>query len=97
MRRSESDLMVSDNFGSDRNSQYENTPIQLKEIFSIAKIENFIGKTLIFYIFSLKTYNWWVHVRTASDEYQQCMFWTKTKIIRSIPMQTPVFLYESEV
>ena len=38
------------------NIHHENLPMQYIEIFSEAKIENFIGKNLIFLTFSFKTY-----------------------------------------
>ena len=49
-----------DNRGVDSNQvswlkHYENMPMQYIEIFSSVKIENFIGKCLIFSIFLLKT------------------------------------------
>ena len=34
---------------------YENLPMQYTEIFSGVKIENFVGKFLIFFLFLLKT------------------------------------------
>ena len=36
-------------------SHYENLPMQYTEIFSVVKIENFVGKILIFFLFLFKT------------------------------------------
>ena len=38
-----------------RSMHYENLPMQYTEIFSVVKIENFIRKMLIFFLFLLKT------------------------------------------
>ena len=53
-----------------------------RDFFSPVKIENFIGKKLIFSYFCSK-HRLWVHVRTASAI--------------GIPLQTPVLLYKSGV
>ena len=49
--------------------------------FFSLKIENFIGKILMFLIFKLKT----------CIEYPQCMFWTKNKKYRYTPAY-PIFV-----
>ena len=38
-----------------RTKHYENLPMQYTEIFSPVKIENFVRKILIFFLFLLKT------------------------------------------
>ena len=37
------------------NIHYKNLPIQYTEIFSVVKIENFVGKNMIFLIYLFKT------------------------------------------
>ena len=73
----------------------ENMPMQYIENFSADKIENFIGKNLIFLIFLLKTLiagtrqNHLAEVVLMST-HNQC-FKAKT----GIPLNTPVLLYKS--
>ena len=62
-----------------RLTHYENKPIQVYWKFYNQKIEHFLIKILIFFLFLLKN-------RGGSNEYPQSMFWAE---IRKI-MYTPV-------
>ena len=67
---------------------YENTPMQYTEIFSAVKIENFIRKILIFFIFAQNIdcgYTLEPPHRGGSNGYPQSMFWSKNKKNRYTP------------
>ena len=70
---------------SGRRKHYENMPMQSYRDFLALKIKtkNQLKKFDMFLIFAPK-HRLWVHVRTAphrggSNEYPQCMFWSKKK------------------
>ena len=71
------------------NKHYENMSMQYIETFSKAKIENFIGKILIFLLIFAQNidcgYTLEPHLRGGSNEYPQSMFWSKNKKNRYIP------------
>ena len=74
---------------------YENTPIQYIENFTSKNWEFFQIKTMIFFIFLLKTYCGYSlepHRRGGSNEYPQSMFWTKIRQIMFTPVN-PNFDY----
>ena len=74
---------------------YENLSMQYTEIFSALKIQNIMGKVLMFLFVLLKT----SIVGTRFNEYPQSMFWIKDKKknCRSISLYTPFLLYKSGV
>ena len=51
-------------------------PYNIERFFSAVKVENFIGKKLIFLIFLLKTLIVW---RGGSNKYPEPMFWIKIR------------------
>ena len=59
--------------------------MQYTEIFPAVKIENFIRIVLIFLIFLFKSKIEGT-LRTASNEYQQSMFWVKNKKNMATPV-----------
>ena len=59
----------------------QNTEIFFFFFFSDVKIENFVGKTVIFLIILFKTLN-----RGGSNEYPQSIFWIKNKNNRYAPL-----------
>ena len=79
---------------------YENLPVQYTEIFSPVKIENFIRKILIFFLFLLNTYT----VGTRKNRLAEAVLTSTHNLclgakIRKIgiPLHTPVLLYKSGV
>ena len=79
---------------------YENLPMQFTETFSAAKMENFVRKILIFFLFFAQNiyrgFTLEPPRRCGSNEYPQSMFWSKTKKNRCPPAY-PCFLYKSGV
>ena len=63
--------------------------MQYTEIFSKAKIENFITKILIFFnIFTQNIHSGYMLEpprQGGSNKYPQCMFWIKNKKVRYSP------------
>ena len=70
--------------------------MQYTEIFQKKKIENFIGKILIFIIFSLKTYIVGTLNEAVLTSTHNVCFGSKIRKI-GLPLQTPFFLYKSGV
>ena len=61
---------------------YENLAMQYTEIFSVVKIENFVGKIFNYFLFLQNIdcgYTLEPPRRGGSNEYPQSMFWSKNK------------------
>ena len=77
---------------------YENMPMQYTEIFRVVKNENFQWKFFLFFAQN-RDYGYLLEPphRGGSNKYPQSMFWREKIRKIGILLQTPVFLYKSEV